>query len=672
MVISKNIELMKYLNKISILIFFIIGTTGNAQSKVAPGATAVENGIFIYTGGELPKNGYYTIERKGEKDRQYKPIAKTTIPNNALEAEMAAATSATYFKHLQYLTKKEVNRVYEYIQAYKTDDSLYRAEHLPLIAITAGTGFLDMDVEKDKTYQYKITFFRDGTEVSQKELKAIKNTVITNLPVPKKFKSDVVNQAVFLEWIVDEQKEMSLFNTYRAYFGTLDFKKINAKKGYSNEQNGLHLIAIDSTTEKSSLYKYYIQPVDLYGNAGEVSEVISSGKLQSESIVPISSINAEELTDYQVKISWKLDKSVIRNNIKVMRSKRYDDDYVEIMNLPPNTLEYIDNLPEASENYYYYLVINGGTGQEFKTAKIAAMVKTNTKELTPPQDVSGTSIEDGIEILWKHSEPYTHGFYVYRATADAETFHQISNLIPVKPEENYTYKDLDKTLLAGEMYRYTVRAENDAYTLGKFSDTIHAFPGKKPKIDVPQKLKSVFRDSIVELYWEDMTTLSDNVLGYKVYRNDGINSPMILMENDTLKSYKNHYNDNTISKGQSYSYQVATLDMFGQESELSLPTNITIPEDSKKSMTPSKPSVYKNSQGITISWNQIASEDISEIKIYRSEGYSKSDAIKTVPIKDENYMDSSVRKGELYYYKISFINKEGKESNISREAGINF
>ncbi|MEZ4780150.1 MAG: hypothetical protein R2816_00675 [Flavobacteriaceae bacterium] len=652
--------------------FILFYMESKAQNTAKPGNIAVEHGIFIYTGSELPKNAAYIIERKEEKNKKYQEIAKTTTPKSLEELTNNAKTAETYFKNLAPLTNKDLKRIYNYIQTYKVDDSLYRAENLPIIAIASGTGFLDMDVEKDKTYQYKVTFFRDGTEVSQQELKAIKNTVITNLPVPKKFKSDVVNQAVFLEWIVDEQKEISLFNTYRAYFGTLDFKKINAKKGYSNSEDGLHLIAVDSTTEKSSLYKYYIQPVDLYGNAGEVSEVISAGKLQSESIEPISSINAEELTDYQVKISWKLDKSVIRSNIKVMRSNTYDDGYVEVMNLPPNTLEYIDNLPEASENYYYYLVINGGTGQEFKTAKIAAMVKTNTKELTPPQDLSGTSIKDGIEISWNHSEPYTHGFYVYRATADAETFHQISNLIPVKPEENYTYKDLDKTLMAGEMYRYTVRAENDAYTLGKFSDTIHAFSGKKPKIEAPQKLKSVFRDSIVELYWEDMTTLSDNVLGYKVYRNNDNNSTMVLLKNDTLKSYKNYYNDSTISKGQSYSYQVATLDMFGQESELSLPTNITIPEDSKKSMTPSKPIVYKNSQGITISWNQIASEDIMEIKIYRSNGKAQPKAIKTLPVNDEKYIDTSVKNGQLYYYKISFIFKNGNESEASREVSINF
>lgn len=672
LVVGNNLKIvkMKTVYNIAIYVGFSIFSTLFCYAQEAPGVIAVESGIFVYGGGELPKNGYYLFERKAKKDRKYKEIAKTRVPEKEVEVEKKAAEIATHFKHLIYLNKKDVKRVYEYIQNNKTDDSLYRAEHTPIIAITAGTAFLDINVEKDKTYNYRVTLIKDGNEVFKKELKPLQNTVKTNLPIPKKYSSDIVNDAVFLEWTVENQKDMTLFNVYRAYFGTLDFKKINIKKGYANNENGLNLIAIDDTSEKSSLYKYYIQPVDLYGNVGVASDVISTGKLQAESIVPISSLYAEELNDYKIKLSWKLDKSAIRSNIQVWRSSNYDNGFIKVMNLPPATKEFIDDLPKASENYYYYLVIHGGARQEFKSAKIATMVKTNNEALPAPNYISGKPIIDGCEITWQHDEPYTRGFYVYRASDNTQKFNQISNLILANDSNLYAYKDLDKSLQAGELYQYTVRAENDAYILGKSSDTTHIIPGKKLKILKPQKLKTIYRDSIIELYWDDMTEHSDNILGYKVYRSEGENSPLQVMSNDSLKAYKNYFNDKDIDKGQSYMYQVSTLDMFGQESELSLASVITIPKNSKRAIIPNKPRVYKNFSGITISWNQIASQDISEIKIYRSENSKQTKVIKNVSIREDKYIDTSAKKDILYYYKISFITKDGRESNISRASSI--
>ena len=137
-------------------------------AQETPGVISVENGIFIYGGGMLPKNGYYLIERKDQKDQKYIEIAKTTVPNKEVELEKLAAETATYFKHLVPLNKKNIKRVYDYIQTNKTDDSLYRAEHTPIIAIAAGTAFLDTNVEKNKAYNYRVTLFNNDRPIYQK------------------------------------------------------------------------------------------------------------------------------------------------------------------------------------------------------------------------------------------------------------------------------------------------------------------------------------------------------------------------------------------------------------------------------------------------------------------------------------------------------------------------
>ena len=181
----------------------------------------------------------------------------------------------------------------------------------------------------------------------------------------------------------------------------------------------------------------------------------------------------------------------------------------------------------------------------------------------------------------------------------------------------------------------------------------------------------MLRDSIVELFWKDLTEIEPNVLGYKIYRQEN-NDNFKVLPNDTLKPYKNYYNDKLVKPGKTYNYQVTALDVFGVESEKSQIVSVTIPVKELHVVMPNKPIVYKNSEGITVSWGQISSEDIDKIKIYRSEGNANSKEFKTVSIAEETFLDNTVKKGNLYYYKISYLLKDGKESHVSNEVSINF
>lgn len=644
-----------------------------AQKFESPGVVAVEKGLFVYAGGELPKHAYYTIERKADDERKFVAIARLTAPESLAVLHNRGSQASQSFTNLIPLTGNNEKRILNYIQNNVSDDSLYRAENLPIIAIASGTAYLDTLIKKDKRYQYKISFYKNGATVFQKELATIQNKVLTNLPKPETLSSDIVNDAVYLEWLIPNKKDMVIFNVYRAYFGTTDFKKIKTKKGYADSGDGLHLIAIDSSTEKSSLYKYYIQPVDLYGNTSEISEIITAGKLEEAPINPVLNLQSSALPDHKIKLVWKIDTSKIITNIQVFRSKDYDQDYVSIVNLPPETREYIDILPEASENSYYYLVISGGTGQEFMSSKIAAMIKADSNILPSPEDLQGRGITKGTEIKWLYDEPYTNGFYIYRALSGTDRFYQVSNLIPFDNRSDYyTFKDTDKNLKPGEPYRYTIRPENDAYILGKASDTVEVIPGLKTTIEAPQKLRSVLRNGILELYWEDLSQSETNLLGYKIYRRDTDNGPWKIMPNDTLKYYKNYFYDNTVKAGENYSYKIAAIDIFGSESNAGNTVTVAIEKQNDQISVPNPPLLFKNSKGIRISWNQLASQNIQKIKIYRSSDNLKSILLETISADAENYFDSSIEKGKLYYYKISFINDNGKEGNTSREVSIKY
>lgn len=644
-----------------------------AQSQTKSGAIATQKGVFIYTGGNLDKNGYYKIDRKKIKERKYKEVGKTTIVKSISKAKDRAKEASVAFEQLKELTQKDIECIYNYIQVNKTDESLYRAESLPIIAMVSGTGFLDRTAKKGEAYDYRVTFYINGVEQGQQTLKNVKNSIKTNLPKPTFYKSEVVNDAVFLEWEVSDVEEMAMFNVYRAYFGTNEFKKITTKTGYSKQNDKTRLIVIDTTSEKRSLYKYYIQPVDLYGNVSESFEVITAGKLTTETIAPILFFNVENIEGYRVKLSWKLNKDVIRSNIKVFRSNNFDSGFVEVSDLPASTTEFIDYLPEASENYYYYLILNGGRGQVFTSSKIAAIVKENTNLLPEPREVSGKIENDGIQISWRYDEPNTRGFYIYRASEDTNNFVQISNLIKFNGSESYSYKDKSKNLRGGEMYRYTLRAENDAYTLGKFSDTVYVNSYIKPRINVPQNLNGTLGKNRIELYWKDMREESKTLLGYKVYRFEGEGKSAQLLQNDTLNAAKNFYYDAHIELGKTYTYKVASIDLFGQESELSFEAKVEVSREKDNTVVqPNKPKLYKNSEGVVISWHLVNPNNIKEVKIYRSVENEKTKTLKKVMVAEGSFVDTSVKKGVVYFYSISFINSNKKEGKSSEEVSINY
>lgn len=662
---------MKVFKILIILVFSYNFVCSQSQVKSEPDVAVVTSGILIYCGNTVPNNGYYVIQRKLKSENRYEEIAKTSAPKSKQQLIQRGVEANKHFQHLKPLQEQDYNRIYEYLQSNTKDSTLYRIENLPMTLIAAGTGFLDLAVEKGKTYHYKISYYENDRQLSEISIKPITNTLKTNLPIPKAYSAETLNNEVHITWLINEIKEMVFFNVYRSYFGTDDFKKISVEHRYSSSNKKIHAIAIDTTTEKSSFYKYYIKPVDLRGNEGKRSEIISAGKLKTETLIPITNFKAEELKNHAVKLSWKLDKQMINNNIQVWRSPNYDTDFVQITNLPPNTESFVDKIPEASENYYYYLVVDGSGGQKFTSATIAAMVKTNSTPLPAVFNISAIATNKGSEISWEYDEPFTNGFYVYRSDVKTSSFYQVSNLI--KTDKTYRYSYIDTTVISSYIkgYQYFVRPENDGYLLGKASDTVTILSGKKQLPPSPLKVTATLRDSNVEVVWKDMRIASNSILGYKVYRSKN-NQPFKFIQNDTLKASKNYYHDKDITTGQTYTYRITTIDISGQESAFSITTQLSISANNKIAAPPDKPVVFKNSEGIHISWGRIASNLVKEVKVYRGKLNSKHKLIHTSSTQKEHFFDKKLSKGNIYYYQISLVNTSGIETEKSERAFVNF
>jgi len=73
---------------------------------------------------------------------------------------------------------------------------------------------------------------------------------------------------------------------------------------------------------------------------------------------------------------------------------------------------------------------------------------------------------------------------------------------------------------------------------------------------------------------------------------------------------------------------------------------------------------------IVITWGQLVGDDISTIRIYRSEPGQQAKATGTVDAVTGEFTDKNVSKGKLYFYQLSSVNKNGNEGMLSEKISI--
>jgi fibronectin type 3 domain-containing protein len=474
---------------------------------------------------------------------------------------------------------------------------------------------------------------------------------------------------VVLQWYVPEKRRLSSFTVYRRVFGLGDYKKIVVRKGFTIMQDTLCLIVTDTSVHNPGYYEYYIQPVDIYGNAGPQSDVAGAGPKADATQSMLLHLKAKGIeTNHQVKVSWKLSSNKYLRGIEIFRSASYDSGYRKIALIPASDSIYIDNVPRANENYYYYLVIDRPSDQSISSAKVSAMFSNDEEPPAPPSEVAAETVKGGVKIHWSDQDSYLKGFFVFRYVYAKAEYEQISGLIPVKEGYIYDYSDTSKVLAGNETYRYAVKAVNDVEQISDFSVSASAIPGKKAHVVTPTNLIINDKGNRVLLIWEDLTKSEPNLLGYKIYRREDNEKGYKLMPNDTLKREKNYFIDSTVTAGKNYSYAVSAIDFYGNESAKSLSAFYTC--KSGILMPPEITRAINTDEGILIEWSQLVDKRITAFKLYRTSPGGSAILVGTITPDKDQYIDKSAVTGELYLYQLTITLNTGEESFKSKEVSV--
>lgn len=136
---------------------------------------------------------------------------------------------------------------------------------------------------------------------------------------------------------------------------------------------------------------------------------------------------------------------------------------------------------------------------------------------------------------------------------------------------------------------------------------------------------------------------ADDAAGYRVYRSNKLNGTytnIALIENPQTFTYQ----DSTVKPGKTYYYKVSYYNAK-KESGLSEAASIKILK------TPDILSVKRSRTALKITWKKL--KNAENYQIFRSTSKDgKYQRIKTVSAKSNYYVDTSVKSGKKYYYKI--------------------
>lgn len=160
----------------------------------------------------------------------------------------------------------------------------------------------------------------------------------------------------------------------------------------------------------------------------------------------------------------------------------------------------------------------------------------------------------------------------------------------------------------------------------------------------------------VDLSWTAPVDSTDPVAGYDVFRSPhGANTYALLNSTvDTAVTYV----DTNVTNGQSYDYEITSVDASGVQSVPTSPVTVSIPNAAPAPLT-----VAQSGSSAVLSWGA-PSDSPASVNVYRAPLWGAYQRIATGVTPNGPYTDATATAG-LWFYFITFTSSSGVESQWS-------
>jgi hypothetical protein len=307
-----------------------------------------------------------------------------------------------------------------------------------------------------------------------------------------------------------------------------------------------------------------------------------------------------------------------------------------------NTIKLSWNLPQINTDGSTTPVL---TGMEIYRLPLEGLSRASSGKLIFPESVQPWRVLRGFEL-----EAYKPG----------------DKLTLIDPLAGIPMDTFPQTTLAYALKAFNKKGQDAGFsniTLTKL------FPAPKP----PRNLRSLEKEEYIEIQWEAPSTNLDGSpidagVKFNVFRSEDPKvSPGQRLNSTPVAG--DSFKDETMEFGKTYFYRVGTVaspSAGGIESLDSDPVEVTN-KDVYPPRPPSEVAAISNGETISLVWAPNMEPDLAGYVVYRSGPEKKFERIPDTLVTTAAWIDSSVVKGQTYFYRIKAIDQKGNASDFSEE-----
>ena len=332
------------------------------------------------------------------------------------------------------------------------------------------------------------------------------------------------------------------------------------------------------------------------------------------------------------------------DGFKIYKSEKQDGNKKLIATINNKySTHYVDNNLQPSTIYYYELASYNKNGISRPT-----QTQARTKEKIPPIAFvqSVTNLPNMIKIVWRpHDDVSVKKYNVYRNKINSNEWKRIAS---INGRLNVEYIDNVKP---GEHFRYEVSAETFDGIESDRSYSVDSHAKALPQSVVNLSATNNAPKKII-LTW-DIGEVKD-FSHFNIYEKGFLNSTLI------AKTQNNTFSVDVDKDGVKKTYEVATVDTVGLESERVSVSGNSIPKPQAPQITRAR----LDGDKVELAWFS-TDQRSKKFRIIRDNGKEK----KVFPdIVATSFSDTSIIRGEKYEYYLISIDEFGIESELSLKA----
>ncbi len=657
-------------------IFVFLISTLFVTSLVAqvPAVFTGPAGLYIKAGKEFPRQFIYRIEMK-DKSGSWQRIQQLTFPKHEAEFRTRIMDAAALLPHLSYPTEADITRVWKKAMGKTTVDSLYLDAANPLFYYAFGLGTILRINPGGQENLFRVVKLDPNTAgiISEIEVKASGNTKPLNTKI-KSIGYRASGKTVSIDFEVLDFDRMQDVQVFRGHRFRKDFEEIRAP-GFFSKKDGKYILTIlDEGTLNNMAYSYFVVPFDLMGTMGISSDTLDVNSVAEKSMITyFKDFKATSLEDENgIKLSWSLSSPKDVVSVEIYRSLSYDGEYQRIASVSPSETGYTDFDVEPVTGYFYQCQFNGNYQKSFPAPRIPAMLHANQPNLFPPNGITATVSGNIVQLSWNRQDKDTHGYYLYKGDGFEGELRLFSRLI-TSSEQTVQYSDTLEVSDTTRTLSYAVADVNTSYAISLPSERT-AIQIPAGRIPFPTGLTARKSDQSVLLIWEDVMVSNSNISGYQVFRTVEDPEGRLIEERRMLSPGNNtfthnYFNDTLAKPGTTCVYEIRSVGLSPDIlSSFCQPVRVVLPE--KELLPPSNIKLFTSGNQVIIQWDEPLGQEIEYVLITRTGSDKKVHEVRAGSTAENEWIDTGLKSGETYYYFLSTVGKNGKESNSSEPLGI--